>query len=108
MGEHRRDALCHRGGIANNCGTCYAISMQTTVSVDKSGRLVVPKELRQAMGLRGAGKLELDVIDGKLVGQPAVRKASLVRTGNGLRAFKVKADVSAREAVRQMRQDRYS
>ncbi|MGI8729079.1 MAG: hypothetical protein ACR2LK_03675 [Solirubrobacteraceae bacterium] len=36
------------------------------VGIDGVGRLVVPKQLRDELGLKGAGELELELADGRL------------------------------------------
>lgn len=62
------------------------------VKVDPSGRVVIPKELRDALGIPQGGELRLSVVDGELRGltrlaaieQLRAKYAALpVREGNG-------------------------
>jgi AbrB family looped-hinge helix DNA binding protein len=39
-----------------------------SVKVDSSGRVVIPKELRDALGIPQGGELRLSVVDGELRG----------------------------------------
>lgn len=60
--------------------------MNTTISMDASGRLVLPKAIRQRLNLRGGARLQAAVIAGRLEltpvsdeDQPAtVRKSGLM------------------------------
>lgn len=56
--------------------------MRTTI--DASGRLVVPKSLRAALGLRGGEELEIRARDGRLEIEPAPTPMQLERRGAGL------------------------
>jgi len=49
----------------------------TSVKVDASGRVVIPKELRDALGIPQGGELRLSVVDGELRG--LTRQAALHR-----------------------------
>ncbi len=55
--------------------------MQTTI--DASGRLVVPAELRRRLGLRGGEVLDLEVRDGRLEVTVAPTTARLVAVEDG-------------------------
>ncbi|CAH0298137.1 AbrB/MazE/SpoVT family DNA-binding domain-containing protein [Roseomonas sp. CECT 9278] len=63
-----------------------------SVKVDPSGRVVIPKELRDALGIPQGGELRLSIVDGELRGltrmaaieQVRAKYAALpVREGNG-------------------------
>ena len=53
--------------------------MKTTI--DRAGRVVVPKALRQAIGLLGGSTIELRVADGRIEMEPAPLDVRLVRKG---------------------------
>jgi AbrB family looped-hinge helix DNA binding protein len=50
-------------------------------NMDAAGRFVIPKELRQALGLEGGGELILSVQDGALI---AMTRAEAVRRAQAL------------------------
>lgn len=54
------------------------------ITIDGAGRLVVPKSLRDQLGLQGGAALEIRVRDGKLEIEPAATPMRLVRRGGGL------------------------
>lgn len=56
--------------------------MRTTI--DGAGRIVVPKQLRDALQLRGGTVVEIRVRDGRLEVEPAAAAMTLVRRGRGL------------------------
>lgn len=58
--------------------------MRTTI--DAAGRIVVPKPLRDQLGLRGGQEVLLAVRDGKLEVEPAPAVVRLQRKGGALRA----------------------
>lgn len=47
--------------------------MRTTI--DKAGRIVVPKAMRDAMGLTAGGKVDIAFVDGKIEIEPAYLEA---------------------------------
>lgn len=53
------------------------------VTIDKAGRLVVPKEIRDRMGLRAGDELEIEEFNGKIEISKPVRERKLVEI-NGL------------------------
>jgi AbrB family looped-hinge helix DNA binding protein len=66
--------------------------LQANLTLAADGRMVVPANMRAALGLRGGGKLIARIVDGALVLEPievAVRRAQemvrrFVQPGSGL------------------------
>ena len=45
--------------------------MKTTITMDDAGRLVLPKEIREALGVAGRATLQAEVVDGAVqIGLP--------------------------------------
>jgi AbrB family looped-hinge helix DNA binding protein len=61
----------------------YAIIYGMTVTIDKVGRIIVPKELRLRLGLRANTQLEIVEHPGGLLLRPLESRPSLVKM-NGL------------------------
>ncbi|MDX2223984.1 MAG: AbrB/MazE/SpoVT family DNA-binding domain-containing protein [Rhodospirillaceae bacterium] len=53
-------------------------------AIDASGRIVVPKPLRQALGLKPGQPLEISASDGRLEIEVAPSATTLKRRGKGL------------------------
>ena len=53
--------------------------MRTTI--DKAGRLVIPRQLREAIGLADGGRVEVVEIDGRIVVSPQPVAKHLVKRG---------------------------
>ena len=54
------------------------------VTIDRAGRVVVPKALRDELGLEGGTELEIRVREGRLELEPTATPMRLVRRGKGL------------------------
>jgi AbrB family looped-hinge helix DNA binding protein len=54
------------------------------VTIDRAGRLVVPKPIRDRLGLRGGERLEVEEHDGEIRMSRLKPGARLVRTEHGL------------------------
>ena len=65
-------ALAMRGTARDGNGIDFAIfnailcGMQATLTVDKAGRIILPKRLRDSMHLTADSKLEAELIGGRL------------------------------------------
>jgi AbrB family looped-hinge helix DNA binding protein len=55
-----------------------------TLKVDKAGRVILPKPLRDRLGLHAGSDLEIQEIPDGVVLKPAGRRPSLVRKGRFL------------------------
>jgi AbrB family looped-hinge helix DNA binding protein len=53
-------------------------------TIDAAGRLVIPKAIRDRLGLRGGEKLEVEEWDGEITVARPKRRVRLVRRENGL------------------------
>ena len=60
----------------------YDPDMRTTI--DKAGRVVVPKSLRDELGLEGGTRLEIRLRDGRIEIEPVATPMKLVRRGGRL------------------------
>ena len=58
-----------------------------TVTIDSSGRLVLPKPIRQEAGFRPGMSLEIRVRDGRVEIEPAASEVVIRRRGSLLVAF---------------------
>jgi AbrB family looped-hinge helix DNA binding protein len=82
---------------------CVKIANMETVKVDKFGRVLLPKKVREALGVRAGETLTADVSEGKLVLQ--AKKSALVRKDNTL-VFDVQGDEDIRSAIEWSREAR--
>ena len=53
-------------------------------TIDRAGRIVVPRKLREELGLVGGTQLEIRVREGRLEIEAAATPMKLVRRGKGL------------------------
>ena len=73
--------------------------MRTTI--DTAGRVVIPKSLREAIGLGDGGEIEIQLVDGALVvAPPTVRKRIEDRDGRATIVAEEELPVLSDQAVR--------
>ncbi len=78
-----------------------------TVKVDKAGRVVLPKPVRDRLGLHEGSDLEMEETPEGVVLKPAERRASLVRKGSFLvHTGKLPPGYDLLKAIDQDREDR--
>jgi AbrB family looped-hinge helix DNA binding protein len=73
--------------------------MKTTI--DRAGRVVIPKEIREALSLRGGDEVEIALGDERIELVPAPRPARLRRGPHGLLSSDLKAPGYGPEEVRE-------
>lgn len=81
--------------------------MKTTI--DKAGRIVVPKRIRDRLALRGGEQLDIDEDNGRIEITRAEASGGLVRSQHGLLTFSGGPGLSAeevREEIEKMREER--
>ena len=61
--------------------------MNTTLTLDKAGRVIIPKTLRDEMHLEAGDTLELESEDGRITLRP-VRAGSALRKEHGVWVFR--------------------
>jgi AbrB family looped-hinge helix DNA binding protein len=77
--------------------------MKTTL--DRFGRLVVPKDIRDRLGLRAGSEIEIDEKDNEVVLKPVVHEPSLM-VKEGILVYSGAATGDIRGAVRAHREER--
>jgi AbrB family looped-hinge helix DNA binding protein len=85
--------------------------MSITITLGKAGRLVVPKSVRDSLGLREGSRLKLDVQGGTILASPEADEVTIetkggfpvIRSGPPLKRGDI---VSAIKADREKRDDR--
>ena len=82
--------------------------MKATVTVDDVGRLVLPKQVREAIGVFGRMRLTVDVIENSArLTAPEPKSGGLTRKrGRTIYAGSVPEDWDSGEAVSRMREER--
>ena len=76
----------------------YARAMRVTI--DAAGRVVVPKRLRDELGLGAGTELDLEAVDGRL----EMRVPSRVRVEDGPRGARFVSDTDATLGTEQVRE----
>ncbi len=82
--------------------------MRTTVTLDKAGRVVIPKSLRDELHLEAGDALSLESEGERLTLRP-VRSASPLRREQGVRVFRGSQTLSAAatdQVLRDLREQR--
>ena len=82
--------------------------MNTTVTLDKAGRVVIPKTLRDELHLEAGDRMELES-EGESVTLRPVRSASPLRKEHGVWVFRTGQPMTASttdEMLRRIREDR--
>jgi AbrB family looped-hinge helix DNA binding protein len=82
--------------------------MNTTISVDRAGRLVLPKQVRQQLQLEPGESLEMESFEDHIVLRPVRGNASMHRK-EGVWVFRAGAPLKAsvvRETIRRVRKER--
>jgi hypothetical protein len=82
--------------------------MKTNVTVDEVGRLVLPKNIREAIGVFGRMSVNVEVVDNaaRITVPEPVSRAVLRRRGRLVYAGPLSADWDSGEAVWRMRERR--
>jgi len=82
--------------------------MTTTLTVDKAGRVVLPKPVRDELRLEAGDSLELETSEDQIVLRP-VRGNAGMRKKQGIWVFRTGAPISAasvNKVMRQLREER--
>jgi AbrB family looped-hinge helix DNA binding protein len=82
--------------------------MNATLAVDKAGRIVLPKPVRDKLQLQAGDSLELESSEGQIVLRP-IRATAQMRLRDGIWVFRTGRPVSAasvNENIQQMRDER--
>jgi AbrB family looped-hinge helix DNA binding protein len=78
-----------------------------TLKIDKAGRVILPKPVRDRLGLRAGSELEIEETGGGVMLRPAERRPSLIKKqGLWVHTGKVPAGFDVVQAIREDREDR--
>ena len=78
-----------------------------TITIDKAGRIVLPKSVRDRLGLSAGSELELDEVDDAIVLKPPRSKSPLVRKGRLLvHTGKIVGNSDLTAAIERTREER--
>ncbi len=78
---------------------------QSTVQIDKAGRVVLPKPLRERFGLRGGDTLEIEV-KGDAVELRPVQAIGKLKRVNGVLVYSPPGSLADKDYVDQAREER--
>lgn len=84
------------------------VKCHVLVSIDKGGRVVIPKPTRDALNLEPGDKLEMEIVDGQITLRPARHTPRLVKE-HGVWVIYTGEPITAMEAddlLRQVRSER--
>lgn len=83
--------------------------MKTTVSVDKVGRMVLPKSVREAIGISGRMSVNIEIVSGgaQISALEPGRGAMARRRGRTVYTGPLPSDWDSGEAVSRMRERRF-
>jgi AbrB family looped-hinge helix DNA binding protein len=82
--------------------------MSITITLGKAGRLVVPKAIRDSLGLREGSRLKLEIQGGKLEAEPEDDEIEIDLKGGFpvIRAKSTRKGLSAGNAIKSDRNER--
>ena len=95
-----RQLALHVGSMNGN-----KYGMSITITIGKAGRLVVPKTIRDSLGLREGSRLKLEVRGGKIQAVPEV-DAVRIELKSGLPVILGGPHLEPGDIVRAIREDR--
>jgi AbrB family looped-hinge helix DNA binding protein len=81
------------------------VAMTATITIDKAGRLVLPKVMRDKLRLRAGSRLTVDLVGDKIELAEAMPEARIERRKDGLPVVVGWEGFDAAKAVREMRAD---
>jgi AbrB family looped-hinge helix DNA binding protein len=85
----------------------YAILNGMTLKMDKAGRVILPKPVRDRLGLRAGSDLEIEETAGGIVLRPAEQKPSMIKKqGLWVHTGKVAPGFDIVQAIRDDREER--
>lgn len=82
--------------------------MKATVMVDKGGRMVLPKRVREAIGVSGPGSVNIEVVSGTVQISAIERRRGTIARRGGRTVYigPLPADWDSGQAVVRMREKR--
>lgn len=91
-------------GLKNGCGNGSAngIGHGMTATLDKAGRIVLPKKLRDRLHLKPGAKFKFEVVGEKIEIEQEVPTVKVVRNQHGRRVVVGWEGFDAAKAVREM------